>query len=63
MSKYFSGIIPLLVFASAYAQDAKDAPIPETNVIGIIIFAVLFFGLIFGYFGYMWWSEKHKKKD
>jgi len=64
MNKLLSGILPLLVFCSAYAQEAKDPPIPtETNVIGIVIFAILFFGSIIGFFVYLWWGGKNKKKD
>ena len=64
MVKLLSGIIPLLIFAYSYAQEAKDAPPPETtNMIGIIIFAVIFFGLIIGYFVYMWWGHRKDKKD
>lgn len=64
MNKLIAGIFPLLVFCSAYAMDAKDPPIPtETNVIGIVIFAILFFGSCIGFFVYLWWIDKHKKKD
>ena len=64
MNKLISGIFPLLVFCSAYAMDAKDPPIPtETNVIGIVIFAVLFFGSCIGFFLYLWWVDRDKKKD
>ena len=64
MSRILSAVIPLLVFCSAYAMDAKDPPIPtETNVVGIVIFAILFFGGCIGFFVYLWWSDRDKPGD
>jgi hypothetical protein len=64
MIRLLSGLIPLLVFCSAFAEDVKDAPIPETaNVVGITIFLVLFVGTCVGFFVYMWWRHKHNKED
>jgi hypothetical protein len=64
MNRLISGIFPLLVFCSAYATEAKDPPIPtETNVIGIVIFGILFVGGCVGFFVYLWWVDKHKKQN
>lgn len=46
-------------------QESANAPvtIPETvDVVPVIIFAIIFFGLIAGYFWWMWWSEKKRNK-
>lgn len=64
MSRFLSAIFPLLVSFSAYAMDAKDPPIPtETNVVGIVIFAILFFGGCIGFFVYLFWSDRKKPND
>ena len=64
MSRFLAGIFPLLVFCSAFAQDAKDPPIPtEMNIVGIVIFLVLFVGSCVGFFVYLIWGDKNKKKD
>lgn len=47
MTRLLSGIVPLLVFCSAYAMDAKAPPIPaDPDIIGIVIFAKAFFACI-----------------
>ena len=59
MKRLLSAICALMVIASAYAVDVKDAPPPETaNVMGIALFAVVFVGLCVGFFAYMWWKQK-----
>ncbi len=59
MARFISRICLFLTSCCAYAQEAKDAAPPETiNVLGIIIFAVLFFGMSIGFFVYMWWRNK-----
>jgi hypothetical protein len=64
MKRLLAGLFPLLVICSAYAEDVKDAPPPATtDVMGIAIFFILFFGLCAGFFGYMWWRHKHNKED
>ena len=64
MNRLLSAIFPLLVICSAYAQDAKDPPIPtEMNIVGIVIFIALFVGGCVGFFVYLWWGDKNKKKD
>ncbi len=64
MTRLLSGLFPLLVCFSAFAEDVKDAPIPTTmNVVGIAIFLVLFFGSCIGFFGYMWWTHKQDQKE
>ena len=64
MTRLLSALFPLLVFCSAYAEDIKDAPPPATtDVMGIVIFFVLFVGSCIGFIGYMWWRHKHGKED
>jgi len=29
----------------------------------VVLFAILFFGMIIGFFAWMWWNEKHRKHD
>ena len=64
MTRLLSALVPLLVFCSAFADEVKDAPPPvATNVVGIVIFFVLFIGMCGGFFGYMWWRHKHNKEE
>jgi fluoride ion exporter CrcB/FEX len=64
MTRFLAGLCSFLVFFSAFAEDVKDVPPPETtNVLGIAIFFILFIGMCAGFFGYMWWRHKHGKED
>ena len=64
MTRLLSGLVPLLVWCSAFAADVKDEPIPETmNVVGITIFLVLFIGMCVAFFFWMWWKNKHNKEE
>jgi Mg2+ and Co2+ transporter CorA len=64
MTRAISGLYTFLVLCSAYAADVKDEPIPETtNVLGIAIFFIVFFGLCIGFFVWMWWKNKHNKEE
>ena len=63
MTRLLSGFFLVFMSCSAHAQTAAaDAPLPETNVIGIVIFVVLFVGMCVGFFWYMWWNEKKKRQ-
>ena len=64
MTRLISGLSTFLVLCSAYADEVKGAPPPETvNVVGIAIFFLLFVGMSVGFFVYMWWRSKNNKED
>ena len=46
MIKLFAFCVSMLMMGAAYAMENQDAPMPEPNYVGIIIFLVLFFGSI-----------------
>ena len=51
MAKLFSVLASLFIAGFAHAAEIADAPMPEPNYVGIIIFLVLMFG---GGGWYMW---------
>lgn len=62
MAKLIAGVLPFLWSCFALADEVKDAPIPtEMNWVGIIGFAVVFFGLSGGFILAVW--LKSRKKD
>ena len=64
MTRLIAGLYSFLIAFSAFAEDVKDAPIPDhIDVTGIVIFTILFVGLCVGFFGYMWWRHKHNKEE
>ena len=64
MTRLVTGLCCLLALCPAFAEDVKDAPPPATtDVMGIAIFFLLFFGMCAGFFIYMWWRHKHGKEE
>ena len=60
MTKLITFFMSMLVLGATHAMEVQDAPIPEPNYLGIVIFLVLFVG------GSVWfvWHIMHKdKKD
>lgn len=64
MMRALTGLGTFLILCSAYAEEVKDAPPPETvNVIGIAVFFAIFILMCVGFFGYMWWRHKNNKDE
>lgn len=60
MTRLITFLTTLLILGAAHAMDVHDAPIPEPNYIGIVIFLLLFFG---GSIWFMWKIMHKDKKD
>ena len=59
--------VPLLLMPcwalAASLEEASGAPPTElVSVWYVALFLVLFFGMIVGFFAYLWWIEKNKKR-
>ena len=49
---------------AANLDEAANAPAVEAvPTVYVVLFLILFFGMIIGFFGWMWWNEKHRKHD
>lgn len=59
MTKLISVLFSLFMVGTAYAAEIADAPIPEPNYVGIVIFLVL----MFGGGGWYMWKVMTKKSD
>ena len=57
MAKIFSVIMSLFIAGFAHAAEIADAPMPEPNYVGIVIFLILTFG---GGGWYMWKVIRNK---
>ncbi len=55
-------MMPLTVLAAAQ-EEAVHAPSETVSMVYVVVFAILFFGMIVGFFVYLWWNEKHKKPE
>jgi hypothetical protein len=44
MSRLIAFVVPWCVLGVAYAAEIADAPIPEDNIVGILVFLVLMVG-------------------
>lgn len=59
LTKLTGFIVMLLALGAAHAAEIADAPIPEPNYVGIIIFLLL----MFGSGGWYMWKIMTKKPD
>jgi hypothetical protein len=61
MLNLISGISLFLMSLLASAADQSgvvDTSVSKSAVVGIIIFGLIFFAVIVGYFGYLYWGRK-----
>ncbi|HKA46433.1 MAG TPA: hypothetical protein VKF40_30850 [Burkholderiales bacterium] len=66
MRKLLSAVALFLMPAWALAavnEQVANAPAEQVDTIYVVIFGVLFFGLIIMFFVWMWWDSKKKKPD
>ncbi len=61
MVRLLSFVLPLIAYASAFAAEPQDAPPQQVGTLGIVLFLVLFFGMIIGFTVYLWWHEKKRR--
>lgn len=64
MSKHVSGLLMLLAALPVWADEAAVTAVPraETDPTALIVSAVLFFGMIGAFVGYLWWKDQASKK-
>ena len=60
MSRLIAFLVPLCVLGVAHAAEIADAPIPEDNIMGIIIFLALMVG---GGVWFAWKVMRNEKKS
>lgn len=64
MHRALSPMILMLLPALALAQEeTAHAPSPTVDMIYVVIFILLFFGGIGGFFIYLWMNERKKKQE
>lgn len=64
MNKILSTVVFFLmscpVLAAVNEMDAKSAPPETVSMVYVVLFGVLFVGIVAGFFIYLWWSTKDK---
>ena len=64
MSRLALAALSLLVTAAHAADDAvSSAPVETVSVVYVIVFGVVFVGMIVGFFAYLWWNETRRKPE
>ena len=67
MNKLVTAVLLYLASGVTLAANLDDAanvpPVDTVSMVYVVLFAILFFGLIIGFFAWMWWNEKHRKHD
>jgi hypothetical protein len=67
MHKILAAVPMFLVSCFAFAaskemESAADAPAEMVDMVWVVVFIVGFFAMIIGFFVYLWYLEKKKKK-
>ena len=55
-------LVPFLAYA-AVQEEAAPLPPPDTSPWAMIIFTLLFVGMIVGFFAYMWVKDRNRKRE
>ena len=55
-------MMPVLALAAA-PEEAVHAPSEPVSMVYVVLFGVVFVGMIAGFFIYLWWNEKHKTPE
>jgi hypothetical protein len=66
MHKLFSTVVLFLLpcwVLGAVNESVANAPAEQVDMIYVVLFGVLFVGLIVGFIVWMWWANKSKKPD
>ncbi len=67
MQKLLSTVVFFLtsfpVLAATEGMSKADAPSATVDMVYVVIFGIIFIGMIVGFFAYLWWSDKDKKPD
>ena len=66
MNRILLPVVMFLLSATAYAAkelDAASAPADTVSMVYVVIFGILFVGMIVGFFIYLWMSDKKKPED
>lgn len=63
LSAWIALSLLLLLSLSAHAQTPAAEPPADTNPVGMIIFAVLFFGFCIGFVWMVWRNRNKEKKE
>ena len=66
MKNYLTSIFLFLLSSPLLAvvrEEPAQAPVETVSMVYIVIFGVLFVGMIVGFFIYLWMSDKSKSQD
>jgi hypothetical protein len=66
VAKFLSMVLFLMpawaLAAAKEMESAADAPVDTVDVVWVVVFLVLFFGMIIGYCYYVWWADRKRKQ-
>ena len=63
MSRFFAFLAPLFMLGAAHAAEVADAPLPEPNYVGIIVFLVISVGSCVWFFWKMLRDHDKAKQE
>lgn len=50
-------------FAANMDEAANTPPVPTVSMVYVVLFVLVFLGVIVGFFGFVWWNEKRKTRN
>jgi len=66
MNRFLSPILLFLLSSTAYAAKELDGPSAPADTVGtiyIVLFGIIFIGMIVGFFIYLWMSDGKKSPE
>lgn len=54
---------PALLAATNEIESGANAPVETVDMIYVVLFGVIFIGMIVGFFVYLWWTDKKQKSE
>lgn len=67
MLKLLSAVMLFLMssplFAAAKEMEAASPPSETVDLVWVVVFGVIFVGMIIGFFVYLWHTEKNRKAE
>lgn len=65
MSRIVLAALSCFLASLALAADeaVSSAPAETVSIVYVIVFGIVFVGMIVGFFAYLWWNESRRKPE
>ena len=63
LTSIFLFVLSSPLLAAVREEPAQNAPVETVSMVYIVVFGVLFVGMIIGFFIYLWMNDKSESQD